>query len=35
MRSINPKITNLYADDPDPSLSLFLLRLLRGLIWPF
>ena len=35
IRSLNPRLTNLYADDPDPSLSLHLLRLLRRLIWPF
>jgi hypothetical protein len=35
LRKLNPKWTNLYADDPDFSLSLSVLRFLRRLIWPF
>jgi len=35
LRELNPKPSNLYQDDPDFSLSLSILRLLRRLIWPF
>ena len=35
LRALNPKLTNLYADDQEFSLSLMVMRFLKKLIWPF
>lgn len=35
LRALDPKMTDLYADETDFSLSLSTLRFIRRLIWPF
>jgi len=35
LRALDPKVSNLYADDTEFSLSLSVLRFLKKLIWPF
>jgi hypothetical protein len=35
LRELDPKLTNLYADDSEFSLSLTVIRFLFRLIWPF
>jgi hypothetical protein len=35
LRELSPRASNLYADDPEFSLSLSVVRFLMRLIWPF